>query len=150
VEYFLEFHWWYVPSFLVLLFVLFGNPFFGTSSFGKYRGGVVRRKLVADLEVLDPRFGDCVTEASYNVFKQGTPDHIEIELENLPLDPGEALVFEINQRPLAECIVAQDREAEFDHWSDENVKFPVIQEADELVVKHAGTEIFRGTFQLDR
>jgi hypothetical protein len=49
MDYFMEFHWWYV-------FI--------------------------------QRFAGCVTEAKYKTFKEGSPDHIEIDVERLSIPEG--------------------------------------------------------------
>jgi hypothetical protein len=43
--------------------------------------------------------------------------------------------------------VKSNKEAEFDHWSDEDVDFPVIKEGDELVIRYQGIDALKGTFQ---
>ena len=133
----LQFHWWYVPIALVLAFILFGRS----------KGGVVRQRYEARLDALDPRFEQCRWEAEYKQFKEGSPDHIEIELENLALEPGEKLELRLNGALLAEVEVDRSREAEFDHWSDEDVSFPRITDGDELVIRYRGVDVMRGTFR---
>ncbi len=133
----MEFHWWYIPIALVLLFFLFGRG----------KGGVVARRLTATIQVLDPRFEHCKVEADYCTFKNKGPDHIEIEIERLPLDPGDELDYYINDEHLATVLVSRGREAEFDHWSDEEITFPVIQAGDTLTVKHQGSDVMHGTFR---
>ncbi len=138
MDYFFEFHWWYVPVGIVLVFMMFG----------KGKGGFVVKRLTADMEVLDDRFADCRFEADYATFKEGEPDHIEIELERLSIPVGDELEFLINGELLAVVAVERDKEAEFDHWADEDVEFPVIQEGDQLVIKYQGLEVAKGTFSL--
>ena len=132
----MEFHWWYVPVGLVLVFLLFGRG----------KGGVVRVRYTAVPDIVDERFADCRVEAKYSIFKSGSPDHIEIELENLTIPVGDELEFLINDKLLATVPVEQDREAEFDHWSDEDVDFPVIQEGDRLLVRYQGSDVLQGEF----
>ena len=133
----MEFSWWYVVGGLFLIFLVFG----------KRKGGVVVRRYTAQLKVLDPRFEGCRPEASYSTFKEGSPDHIDIELEDLTIPVGEELEFMLNGELLATVPVERDREAEFDHWSDEGVDFPAIVEGDELVIRYQGVDVLRGTFQ---
>lgn len=132
-----EFHWWYIPFGLVLLYVVFG----------KNRGGFVVRGYTADLEILDDRFRDCRTEADYNIFKQGSPDHIEIEIDDVPLPHGEELVFVLNGDELAKVPVKRNREAEFDVWGDEGVSFPQVNAGDELVILYKDQAIMKGSFK---
>lgn len=132
----MEFHWWYLPVALVVFFLLFRDR----------KGGVVVTRYSATLEVLDPRFADCRPEADYSIFKEGTPDHIEIELEGLAIPPGDELEFRLNGELLAVVRVERDHEAEFDHWSDEGVDFPRIHEGDELVIRYRGADVLQGTF----
>ena len=40
--------------------------------------------------------------------------------------------------------VEKDREAEFDHWSDEDVTFPVVTMGDELIIRYRGTDVLKG------
>ena len=131
------FSWWYVVGGLLAVFVLFG----------KKRGGVVVKRYTAKLEVLDPQFEECRPEAEYKTFKEGSPDHIEIELENLTVPVGAQLELVLNGESFATIEVDRRREAEFDHWSDEEVHFPKIVEGDELVVRYEGAEVLRGTFR---
>ncbi|MFK7914030.1 MAG: hypothetical protein AB8B93_08955 [Pseudomonadales bacterium] len=136
MEYFFEFHWWYVlVAFLAL--VLFT---------GKRKGGRVVQRFDAELVVLDQRFAGCEPEASYCVFKEGSPDHIEIELENLTLATGEELEFLLDGSLLATVKVEQDKEAEFDHWSDGDVQFPTVQGGEQLTVRYQGADVLQGTF----
>ena len=136
MDYFFEFHWWYIL--IGVLFVI---------AFGKGKGGFVVKRFTADLELLDDRFKACRTEASYAIFKEGSPDHIEIEIENLFLCAGEVLEIFLDGKFLATATVEKDKEAEFDHWSDEGVSFPEIKGGEHLVIKYKGTPIFQGTFQ---
>jgi len=135
MDYFLEFHWWY----LLVVFFLF-------IFFGKGKGGVVVKRFTAKMEIFDQRFEECRPEVTYTIFKKGNPDHIEIELENLFLEVDEELKFHINGKLLAIVKVEQDREAEFDHWSDDGVNFPVIKGGEELVVKYQNIDVLKGTF----
>ena len=137
MEYFEEFHWWYVLIGIVLLFLFFG----------KSKGGMVKKRVTADLAVLDERFAACITEADYSIFKEGSPDHIEIEVEQLPIEAGEELAFELNGETLALVTVNRKQEAEFDHWSDEGIDFPVVKEGDVLVIKYQGVDVFKGAFR---
>ncbi|MEN1727478.1 MAG: hypothetical protein AAGJ52_03470 [Pseudomonadota bacterium] len=134
---FAEFHWWYVPLGLLALFLLFG----------KKKGGVVVERLEADFDILDDRFADSRPEADYCTFKAGTPDHIDIELENLPVPVGETVELLLNGSPLATVPVKRNREAEFDHWSDEAVDFPKVKVADELTVRYQGASVMKGVFR---
>lgn len=136
MDYFGEFHWWYLAAGL-LLFLLFG----------KGKGGVVVKRFTADLSVLDERFSACRTEASYAIFKEGSPHHIEIEIENLFLAVDEVLEFFLDGDLLAAVKVEKDKEAEFDHWSDEGVSFPEIKGGEHLVIKYKELAVFEGTFR---
>ena len=49
----------------------------------------------------------------------------------------------------ANVTVERDREADFEHWSDEDIDFPEIKEGDELVIKYQGVEALKGTFKLN-
>lgn len=137
MEYFLEFHWWYLLAGAVFLFTVFG----------KSKGGVIAKRLTASMDVLDERFAGCRLEAKYSTFKKDSPDHLEIELENLSIPVGDELEFEINGETLAKVKVEKDHEAEFDYWSDEGVDFPVINEGDRLVIRYQRSEVIKGTFR---
>jgi hypothetical protein len=132
----MEFHWWYLLVGFVLVFFVFG----------KSKGGVVVKRLTANMEILDDRFNGCKPEARYSVFKPGTPDHIEIEIEQLFINVGEELDFLLNGNLLAKVEVERDKEAEFDHWSDEGVDFPVVQVGDELVIRYQNIDVLKGVF----
>ena len=140
MDYFLEFHWWYIFVGVILFFIVLG----------KGKGGIVVKRLSADLDVLDQRFKGCLSEAEYCVFKDGSPDHIEIEIENLALEVDEELDFQLNGKTLATVKVKRSKEAEFDHWGDEGIAFPVVEEGDELVIKYQNTEVLKGRFQLNQ
>ena len=137
MDYFLEFHWWYVLVAIVFFFAVFG----------KGKGGAVVKRLTARLEILDPRFEGCRSEADYCIFKEGSPDHIEIELERLSIPAGEELDFQLNGKTFAKVIIEPDLEAEFDHWSDDGIDFPVIKEGDELVIKYQNVDVLKGRFR---
>jgi hypothetical protein len=136
MDYFMTFHWWYVPVVFILLFIVFG----------KGKGGLVVTRVTANLENLDHRFAKCPTEAKYSTFKEGTPDHIEIEVKELPIPVGDELEFLINGKTLAMVKVKSNQKAEFDYWSDEEVDFPIIKKGYELVIKYQGADILKGTF----
>lgn len=135
MDYFMEFHWWYLVVGFIFLFVVFG----------KGKGGVVKKRVAASLEILDDRFAECPNEAKYSTFKEGSPDHIEIKVKDLPLPDGDILEFQVNNKALAIVEVKRNK-AEFDYWSDEEVGFPVIIEGDELVIKYQGIAVLKGTF----
>ena len=137
MEYFLEFHWWYIFVALIALFFING------------KGGIVVKRFSANLQLIDDRFKDCIPEATYSMFKEGNPHKIDIEIDRLPLEVGEVLAFELNGALLANAKVKRDKEAEFEHWSDEDVYFPEVKAGDELVIKYKGREILKGTFQLE-
>lgn len=139
LDYLLEFHWWY----LLVLFALW------LALFGRHKGGLVVQRLTAELEVLDERFATCRTEATYSTFKPGTPDHIDIELDRLDLPTGDVLELQLNAQTLATVPVKRNREAEFDHWSDDGTEFPVIKTGDQLVVRYQGHRVLEGTFRAD-
>lgn len=140
MEYFLQFHWWYILVGIVLFFIFFG----------KKKGGIVSTRLIAELEVLDERFKGCKPEADYTTFKNDGPDHIDIEIERLSLNEGEEVEFLINGTLLAKVKVKRNNEAEFDHWADEDIDFPVIHENDELIVIYDNIEVLKGSFQFNR
>ncbi len=136
MEYFMQFHWWYVLVIIVLWFMFTG------------KGGIVVKAYEANLVILDSRFEGCVPEASYSIFKKGQPDKIDIEVDKLSLPKGEELELLLNGVSFATMKVEADHEADFEHWSDENISFPKIQEGDELVIKYQGTPVLKGTFAL--
>lgn len=136
MDYFLEFHWWYIGAGLALFLFL-----------GKGKGGFVEKRFTADLEVLDPRFGACRTQATYAIFKEGTPDHIEIEVEDLFLAVGEYLEIYLDDTLLSKIKVKKDKEAEFDHWSDEKISFPRISGGEHIVIKYQNSAVFAGVFE---
>ena len=133
----MEFHWWYGLILLAILVFMFGRG----------KGGVVATRVTASMQVIDPRFADCRIEADYCTFRNKGPDHIEIELENLPLEPGEKLEILINDAVLAQATVNGRRKAQFDHWSDEGVEFPVVEAGDALRIRHRGADVATGTFR---
>jgi len=137
MEYFFEFHWWYIFVGLILLMIIFG----------KGKGGIVAKSYSADLKILDEQFKNCLPEAKYCIFKEGQPEKIEIEVEKLPLKTGETLELHLNETHLASMIVKKDKEAEFEHWSDGNVSFPKIKEGDTVLIKYLNRDILKGVFQ---
>lgn len=138
MDYFLQFHWWYVPIAIILLFAITG----------KSKGGVVVKRFTADMQILDERFQGCDPDADYSIFKEGKPDHIDIEIERLTIPVGDELEFYINGELLAKVNVKRNREAEFDHWSDEDVVFPKVKDGDELIVRYQGIDALKGIFKL--
>ncbi len=139
MDYLLQFHWWYILIGIFLFFILFG----------KKKGGVVSTRLTADFQILSQRFEGCKPEADYATFKNDGPDHIDIEIKRLPLNEDEQVEFLINGTLLAKVKVKRNKEAEFDHWADENIDFPVIHENDELIVIYDNTEVLKGSFQFN-
>ena len=137
MEYFAEFHWWYVIVGLVVLMMFNG------------KGGFVVKGYTAKLTILDDRFKDCVPTASYSIFKEGQPDKIDVDIEELSLPVGDTMELLLNGKRFASIEVERDREAEFEYWSDEGKEFPVIKEGDELIVQYQGTEVLKGCFALD-
>ena len=95
MEYFMEFHWWYILLGVVVLFLLFG----------KSKGGVVVKRFTANMQILDDRFLNCKTDADYSVFKEGKPNHIDIEIERLTIPVGDELEFQLNGKTLAKVAV---------------------------------------------
>lgn len=136
MDYFLQFHWWYLLVAVVLFFVIFG----------KKKGGVVATRVSAELETLDDRFQNCRAKADYMTFTNDSPDHIDIEIKQLPLKENETLEFLINGKLLAEASVRPNLKAKFDHWADEDVEFPVVKSGDELIVIYDNSEVLKGTF----
>jgi len=55
----------------------------------------------------------------------------------------------LNGVKLADVIVKRDKEAEFDHWSDEGIKFPKVNVGDDLVIKYKNTAVIKGIFAVD-
>ena len=139
MDYFMEFHWWYLLVGFILFFLMSG----------KGKGGFVVKSFTANMEILDQRFKGCQPEARYSIFKEGSPDHIEIEVEQLSIQVGEELEFQLNGKTFAKVKVKRNKEAEFDHWSDEDGYFPVIKENDAIVIKYQNIEVLRGIFQSD-
>ena len=131
------------------VFIAIGVVFFFILLFKGGKGGRVVTRVTADLQVLDPRFQACVTEAKYVTFKEGQPDKIEIEIEDLPLQPGEVLDFYINRQLLSRVEVKRSLEAEFEHWSDEDVAFPIVNTGDQLDIVYQNRPIMSGIFQVD-
>lgn len=138
MDYFLQFHWWYIPIGVIGFFLVFG----------KGKGGLVVKSFTAKMQILDDRFQGCDPEAEYVIFKEGKPVKLEIEIERLTIPVGDELEFHINGNLLATVLVEQDGEAEFDHYSDEGVAFPAIDAGDELVVRYQNVDVLKGTFEL--
>ena len=129
--------WIYVVIGVVLFFKIFG----------KSKGGTVVNRVNAHLQVLDPRFQACRPEAKYVTFKDGKPNKIDIEIENLPLRAGEVLDFYINRQLLSRVEVQRDLEAEFEHWSDGDVHVPHINAGDQLDIAYQNRLVLSGVFQ---
>ncbi len=137
MDYLMQFHWWYILVGIILFFIFFG----------KKKGGVVASRLTADMQVLDERFDVCKPEADFTTFKNDGPEHIDIEIERLPLQVNEELEFLINGNPLATVKVKPNFEAEYDHWADEDIEFPIIHDGDELIIVYDNAEVLKGTFR---
>ena len=131
------------------VFIAIGVVFFFILLFKGGKGGRVVTRVTADLQVLDPRFQACETVAKYVTFKEGQPDKIEIEIEDLPLQPGEVLDFYINRQLLSRVEVKRSLEAEFEHWSNEDVAFPIVNAGDQLDIVYQNRPIMSGIFQVD-
>ncbi len=129
------------------IFVAIGAVVFLRFLIKNGKGGRVVTRVTANLQVHDPRFQACETEAKYVTFKEGQPDKIEIEIEDLPLQPGEVLDFYINRQPLSRVEVKRNLEAEFEHWSDGDVPFPQIKAGDQLDIAYQNRVIMSGVFQ---
>lgn len=140
MEYFMEFHWWYL---LLLSYVLFALPL------PKGKGGFVVKGFNANLEVIDERFKDCQSDASYSIFKQGQPDKIDIEIDGLPLSVGDELELVLNGVMFANEKIKRAHEIEYEYWGDEGVDFPSVKEGDVLVIRYQGKDVLKGRFQLD-
>lgn len=141
MEYFTQFHWWYVPVGIVLAFAFFG----------KGKGGIVVKRFTATFEILDDRFKSCRPEADFCIFKEGKPVKLEIDIEDLALPIGDELEFYINGELLAKVPVKKDgrgAEAEFEHYSDEGVDFPHIAEGDEVLIRYGSVDVIQGQFAL--
>jgi len=134
----MEFHWWYILIAVVVFMI-----------FGKGKGGIVVKRFTANMQILDDRFNDCKPDADYVIFKEGKPDNLDIEIERLSIPIGDEVEFHINGKLLAKVNVKGNREAEFDHYSDEGVYFPKINEGDTLVVKYQNVDVMKGTFKLN-
>jgi len=137
MDYFLQFHWWYVPLGVVLLFLFFG----------KSKGGIVVKRFSANMQILDDRFQSCDPKADYSIFKKGKPDHIDIEIQRLTIPVGDELELYLNGEHFATVAVKPNKEVEFDPWGDEGVAFPKVDDGDELVVKYQGDDALKGTFK---
>jgi hypothetical protein len=134
MEYFFEFHWWYVLVGLIIIAGLTG------------KGGRVVKMYSADLKILDERFKNCMPKAEYKIFKEGQPDKIDIEVENLPLKIDETLDVLINGALLSRISVKIGKEAKYEHWSDE-AYFPQIKKGDVVVINYFGKKFLEGTFE---
>ncbi|MBR9805407.1 hypothetical protein GYB62_02735, partial [bacterium] len=95
-----------------------------------------------------PRFEQCRTEAEYTTFVNGSADHIEIDIERLPLAIDDELELFLNGRIFSTIAVRRDKEAEFDNWDDETLDVPPIKAGDELVIKYENRAILQGVFEL--
>ena len=141
MDYLTQFHWWYVPVLLILLFVFTADS----------KGGLVQKKFAAVFQILDDRFQGCKPEADFCVFRAGKTVKLEIEVERLAIPLGEELELYINGALLAKVPVKKDgsgAEAEFEHYSDEGVDFPTIVEGDEIVIRYEGIDVITGRFEL--
>ena len=143
MEYFMQFHWWYLllPFVLLILFVML---------FGESKGGLVVTRYTAQMAILDDRFRGCEPEADYSIFKEDQPDHIDIEIEELNLSAGEELELLLNGTAFTTIKVKKNHEAEFDHWSDGAIAFPQVQADNELLITYKGTPVLQGRFNLRR
>lgn len=131
------------------IFIVIGALFFLKFLIKRGKGGSVVTRVTADLQVLDPQFQACETEAKYITFKEGQPDKIDIEIEDLPLQAGEVLDFYINRQLLSRVEVKRNLEAEFEHWSDEDVALPIINAGDQLDIVYQNRPIMSGVCQVD-
>lgn len=138
MDFILQYRWIFIVLGVILFFKLFG----------KSKGGTVVSRVRANLQVLDPRFQTCEAEATYKTFKEGQPHKIDIDIEKLPLQPGEVLDFHINNKQLANVTVDRKLEAEFEHWNDEEVDFPQINAGDKLDILYQNNIVLSGVFVL--
>ena len=134
----MEFKWVLIIIGVIAFLIIFSK--------GSSKGGVVVNRVKADLNILSPQFAKCRPEASYTTFKEGKPHKIDIEVENLPLQPGEVLDVYINRKLLSRIEVERDREAEFEHWSNEGVEFPQIQAGDKIDFVYQNQAVISGVF----
>lgn len=137
MDYLLAFHWWYLLPVLFFIFLLTG----------KSKGGTVVGQFIADMQILDDRFHGCNAKARYSIFKEGKPDRIKLVIKRLTIPVGDELRFYINNTLLAKIDVKRNNEAEFNHWSDEDVLFPTLTAGDELVIKYQGVNVIKGIFK---
>lgn len=136
MDYFMQFHWWYVLIAIVLLMKFTG------------KGGMVVESFEAEMQILDPRFEGCEPSAEYKIFKKGQPHRIDLEVENLTLPVGDSLSFILNGKLLGEGKVDKSGEAEFEHWADEEgITFPQVKAGDVLVIQYQNKDVLKGTFE---
>lgn len=131
----LEFNWWYILIAVIIFAIV-----------KRGKGGVVTKRYEAKLVAVEPSFQGCKTEATYAVFKEGRPDHINIEIDNLPIAAGEEVELLMDGQRFARVKVNRRSSIDFDHWSDETTSFPVVSGGEDLCVRFQGSDLFKGTF----
>ncbi|MDY7026368.1 MAG: hypothetical protein SVC26_08540 [Pseudomonadota bacterium] len=114
---------------------------------GKRSNSSITEKLVAEFEVKNPQFKLSGFRARYVKFGDESPDRIDVELSQLPLDVAEILDLQVNGQAMVSLRVKPNHQAEFDYWRDENVGFPVLNANDALDILYRGEVIASGVFQ---
>ncbi len=134
MEYFLEFHWWYIAVILLLHFIFFA------------KGGVVIDEFVAQLEPLDERFKNCEGYCNRRFFKNGKDEKFTVDIQHIDLPVGEEVTLLLNQKVFKKLKMQKRQRIEFDIWnSDES--FPLIQIGDKVEIHYQGQPIFEGVFK---
>jgi hypothetical protein len=64
---------------------------------------VVIKRVASNLEILDQRFERCILEKKYSIFKEGSPDQIEVQ--KILIEVGEELEFQLNRETLSKVRV---------------------------------------------
>lgn len=134
MEYFLEFHWWYVLVVIVLLFVFFG------------KGGVVKYSFVAELEPIDEIVKDCRGYAARKFFRNGKDEKFVVDIQDISLLAGELVELYLNAALFKTLTVKRSREIEFDIWNTDE-QYPKVQLGDEVEIRYLNKPIFSGTFR---
>ncbi len=135
MEYFLEFHWWYLLVGIALLFIFFG------------KGGVVKYSFTAELEPIDEIVKDCRGYCARKFFRNGKDEKFVVDIQDISLPAGEHLELYINSTLLETLTVKKSREIEFDTWNTDE-GFPNIQPGDKVEIRYQNKPVFSGTFKM--
>ena len=134
MEYWMEFHWWYIPVVIIVLFIFFG------------KGGVVIDRFEAKLEAQEARFKDCDAHCTRKFFKNGKDESFQVDIQDIDLPAGDEVAVMINGALLKMLKVKKSKEIEFDIWNDAE-DYPIVQPQDTVEIQYNNKPIFVGVFK---